>query len=130
MDDGLFCAPQGLEGPPDQVFPGLSENFDGDVGRNVPVFDEFPDKTEFGFRGRGKGDFDFLETYGAKCLEHAHFLFAVHGFEQRLIAVAQVGAHPYRWLVDDPVWPLAIGEADGGEGVVFADVVLRHVGFS
>jgi hypothetical protein len=49
----------------------------------------------------GKGDLDFLEADGAEHLEHAHLLFGIHRLEKRLVAVAEIGAHPDRRLFDD-----------------------------
>jgi hypothetical protein len=56
-------------------------------------------KVELGLRGRREGDLDLLEADVAERLEHAHLLLGVHRLEERLVAVAQIGAHPDRRLV-------------------------------
>ena len=126
MDDGLPGATDRLEGAADEVFAGLGENLDGHVVGNVFFFDELAHEAELGFRGGREGDLDFLEAGGAERLEHAHLLLAVHRLEQRLVAVAQVGAHPDRRPVDHAVRPVAVDEPDRGKSTVFGGGVLLH----
>jgi hypothetical protein len=52
-------------------------------------------------------------------LEETQLLFGAHRLDQRLVAVAQVGAHPDRRLGDGLGRPLAVGQVDGGERTVF-----------
>ncbi|MPN09407.1 hypothetical protein SDC9_156697 [bioreactor metagenome] len=130
MNDRLPGPLQGLEGAADEVFAGLGEDFDGDVVRNVLFLDQATDETELGFRCRRESDFDFLETDGAERLEHLHLPLGVHRLEEGLVAVAQIGAHPDRRLVDDTVRPLAVAEADWREGLVLGGAGLRHLGGS
>ena len=126
VHDGLLRALERLEGAADEVFAGLGEDFDGYVARNVAALDETAHESEFGFRRRGESHLDFLEADVAEHLEHAHLLVSIHRLEKRLVAVAKVGAHPYRRLVDHPVRPLAVGELDRWEGGVFGGGVVHH----
>jgi hypothetical protein len=57
-------------------------------------------------------------------------LFGVHRLEKRLVAVAQVGAHPDRRLVDDAVRPVAVDEFYRGKSVVLGGGRLQHDGGS
>ena len=126
VNDGALDTLERLEGAANEVFARLGEHLDGDVIGDVIAFDQATYKIELGLRGGRKGHFDFLEADGAKCLEHPHFLLAVHRFEERLVAVAKIGAHPDRRGVDDTAGPLAIGELNLRKGVVFGDGLLRH----
>ena len=58
------------------------------------LLDDFAHEIEIGLRGGGKSDFDFLEAYFHQHVEHAALAGAVHGFDQRLVAVAQIDAAP------------------------------------
>ena len=108
---------EAIEGAADE-FSRAVRNLDGDVVRNVAAIDQAAHEIELGLRGGGEGDFNFLEADGAKCLEHAHLLLAVHRLEQRLVAVAEIGTHPDRRPGDGAVRPLAVDELDRWEGVV------------
>ncbi len=126
VDDGLPRAPDRFHRAPDEMFARLGEHLDADVVGDVAAFDEAAHEVEFGLRGRREGDLDFLEADGAERPEHAHLLLAVHRLEQRLIAVAQIGAHPDRRLGDDAVRPVAVDESDRGKRAVFAVGVVQH----
>jgi len=56
-------------------------------------------------------------------LKHAHLAFEVHRLEQRLVAVAQVGAHPDRRAGDGAARPLAIFKLDRRKPYIWWKVV-------
>ena len=126
VDDGLLRALQGLEGAANEMLAGLGEDFDRDVVGNVAAFDEVAHEAEFRFGSRGEGDLDFLEADGAEHPEHTHLLLGVHRLEKRLVAVAEVGAHPDRRLRDGAVGPVAVDEVDRGKSVVLGGGILHH----
>jgi len=126
MDDGPLGALERLEGAGDQVLAGLGQHLDGDVIGNVLAFDQFADEVEIGLRGRGKAHLDFLDAHRDQGLEETHLLRRIHRLDQRLVAVAQVGAEPDRRLGDGFRRPGAIGKIDGRKSAIFFRWVLEH----
>ena len=127
VHDGFLGPLERLEGAADEVFAGLGEHLNAHVVGNVAALDEAAHETELGFRGRREGDLDFLEADGAEHLEHLHLLVGVHRLEKGLVAVAEIGAHPYRWRRDGAARPLAVGELDRRKGGVFGVRGGNHV---
>jgi S1-C subfamily serine protease len=119
VDDGALGADAGFHGAADQLIARLGQHDDGDVVRNAVFLDQHAHEVEVGLRGRREADFDFLDADLHQLLEEAQLLLRAHRLDQRLVAVAQVGAHPDRRLGDGAVRPLAVGQLDGGEGTVF-----------
>ena len=112
------------------MFARLGQHLDGDILGNVIAFDEAAHEIEIGLRGGGEGHLDFLEADVAQRAEHAQLALGIHRFEQRLVAVTQIGAHPDRWLRQRPIRPLPIGERDRGKRAVLATGVFQHGGDS
>ncbi len=126
VDDGLLRPAQGFEGAGDQVFAGLGQHLDGDVVRDVVAFDQLADEVEVGIGSRREGHFDLLQADLHQGLEEPHLLRRVHRFDQRLVAVAQVGTAPDRHLGDGLRRPGAVGQIDGREWAVFLRRVFQH----
>jgi hypothetical protein len=70
-----------------------------------------------------EADFDFLQAGLQQQFEEAQLALGVHRFDQGLVAIAQVGAHPDRRRVDDLAGPGAVGQVDGGKGGIGGGVV-------
>ena len=119
MDDGLLGALERLEGASDEVFAGLSQHLDSDVIRNVSTLYQLANEIEIGLRCGGKAHFNFLQADLNQRLEEAHLLARVHRLDQRLVAVAQVGAQPDRRLGNGLRWPGTVRQVDHRKGAVF-----------
>ena len=96
-----------LEAALDQFGARLGQHLDGDVLGHEILLDELADKGEIGLRGGRKADLDFLEAELDQQVEHAALAVGPHRLDQRLVAVAQIDAAPYRRMVDDPRRPAA-----------------------
>jgi hypothetical protein len=130
VNDGARCALQRLEGACDEVVARLRQHLDRHVVGNAVFLDQLAHEVEFDLRRGGKADFDFLEADGHQRLEHAHLAGDVHGLDQRLVAITQVGRQPDRGLGQHGIGPGAVLEADRGECAVFGLRLLEHVDFS
>jgi hypothetical protein len=126
VDDGLLGALERFEGAVNEVLAGLGEHFDGHVIGNVAAFDQAAHEAELSFGGRGKGDLDLFEADIAERLEHAHFLFSIHRLKKRLIAVAEIGAHPDRRLRDAAARPVAVDKVYRGKSMVLGGGIAHH----
>jgi len=113
VDDGFGCAAQGFKRAADQIFSGLGDDFDRDVRRNMPFINQLPDKIKVSLRCSREGHFDFFETHRHQGLEQLQLRGLVHGLEQGLVAVPQVGAHPDGWRLNGFTWPGAVGDGNG-----------------
>ena len=67
-----------------------------------------------------------LRPTRAQRLEQPLLRFAAHGLEQRLVAVAQVGAAPHGHRRQLARRPLPVGQVDGREGAVFLRWIFQH----
>src|SRR3546814_15757305 len=94
VDDRTRHALERCERSLDQIPSGLGQALDLHVVGDAGVLDQMADEVEFGLRGRGKADLDLLETDLEQHFEEALLLFAVHGVDERLVAVAQIGRQP------------------------------------
>ena len=94
VDDSAASAAQRFKGAFDQVGPRLGQHLDGDVVGNAFFLDELAHEVEVRVRGRWESNFDFLQAHGDQLFEEAQFARGVHRFDQGLVAVAHVGAHP------------------------------------
>ena len=111
-----------IEGAGDQVLARLHEHFDRHVVGNPLVVDQLADEIEVGLRRRRKTDFDLLEPDRDQHLEELELLLDAHRLDQRLVAVAKVGAHPDGRALDGARRPFAAIEADGRtDGTCLAD---------
>ncbi|MOA20528.1 hypothetical protein D3C78_1409780 [compost metagenome] len=128
VDDGLLGARGGFHGAADQVFTRLRQHDDGDVIGDALFVDELAHEIEVGLRGRRETHFNFLEADLHQLFEEAELALDAHRFDQCLVAVAQVGAHPDRRLGDAAAGPGALGEVagKGREGDVFGGGVGKH----
>lgn len=52
-------------------------------------------------------------------MEVRPLLVAVHGVDKGLVAIAEISGQPAGRLLEGLVGPLAVGEVDGLEGLVF-----------
>ena len=126
VHDGLFGAAQGFEGACDQVFTALGQHLDGGVLGDVVVFDQGAYKVEVGLRSGRERGFDFLHADGDQGLPETQFFHRVHRFDQRLVAIAQVGAAPDRRAGDGFRRPGAVRNIDGRERAVLRRRVFEH----
>ena len=130
VHDGARRALQRFEGACDEVVACLRQHLDRHVFGNAVFLDEFAHEVEFDLRCRRKAHFDFLEADGHEGFEHAHLARDVHGLDQRLVAITQVGRQPDGRLGQHGIGPGTVLEADRGECAVFALRLLEHVDFS
>ncbi len=126
MNDGAARAFQRLIGAGNQFRTGLGQHLNGDIVRHQVLLDDFAHEIEIGLRSCGKSDFDFLEAYLHQHVEHAAFAGAIHGFDQRLISVAQVDAAPGRRRTNDTAGPGSVGKIDGGKRTVLGRRITQH----
>jgi hypothetical protein len=90
----LFGADAGFHGAADQLFARLGQHDDGDVVGDAVFFDQHAHEVEVGLRGGREADLDFLHADLHQLFEETQLLLRAHRLDQRLVAVAQVGAHP------------------------------------
>ena len=91
MQDRLLGALQGFESAGDQMIARLGQDLDRDVVGDPVFLDQFAHEVEIGLRGAGEPDLDLLEPHFDQGLEHPHFAFRAHRFDQGLVAVPQIG---------------------------------------
>src|SRR6188768_2573722 len=89
-------APRKLSIVANQFLARLRDHHDRDVVGNQLLLDEIAHRLEIRIRRRRKAHFDFLEAHADQRLEQALLGLAAHGLEERLVAVAKVGAAPHR----------------------------------
>ena len=109
-----------------EVLTQLGDDHGCDVMRNQLGIDEVTHDVEVGLRSGGKANFDFLEADGDQLLEQPQLALAVHGLEQRLIAVAQIGRQPHGRLHQCTARPLAVGQVHNGKCAVFGRRISQH----
>ena len=126
MHDDPPRAAHGFHGAADEVLAGLAQDLDGHVVGDLAVLDELADEVEIGLGGGREGDLDLLEADRHELAEHLQLAGGVHGFEEGLVAVAEIGAHPDGRMGDLAAGPLAVGEGDRGKGGVLGVRVLQH----
>ena len=95
-----------------------------DVIGNAVFLDQPAVELEFGIRGRGKADLDFLEPAFHQRVEQLEFLRDVHRHGQRLVAIAQIDAAPARRCVSVRLGHWRSGRSTGGKGRYFLDGFL------
>ena len=112
VHDGPLRALQRFIGAADQRFARLREHLHGHVVGDAALLDQATDEIEVGL-GRGwKADLDLLVAHLHQQFEHPKLAFAVHGLDERLVAVAQIDAAPHRGRRDRLRRPGAIGNVD------------------
>ena len=122
MHDGVLGAADRLEGALDQFFARLGQHLDGDAVGDLVAVDQFTAEIEFGLRGGGETDFDFLEAHADQQVEHAALAIGPHGLDQRLVAVAQIDAAPDRRFDDRAARPASVGQLHRRGGSVFLGI--------
>ena len=96
MDDRPARARDRLERPLDQLRPRLREHGDRDPVGDELLLDEHAHEVEVGPRGGGEADLDLREAELEQQREEPALAVRVHGVDERLVAVAQVGRAPDR----------------------------------
>ena len=127
MDDRLFGPLQALEGALDQLPAGLGQHHDRDVVGNQVFLDQLAEEVEVGLRSRREADLDLLEADAEQEVEEPLLAGAVHGIDQRLVAVAKVDGAPDRRLADGLGRPGSIRQLDRRIGPVFVDRHRAHL---
>ena len=92
----LLRADAGLHGALDQFRPGLCQRDDLDIIGDAVFIDERAHEIKIGLRGGRKSDLDFLEADLDQHFKEAQLARHAHRFDQRLVAITQIGAHPDR----------------------------------
>ena len=88
-------AAQAVEGATNQFLAGLVSTWIATSSGTRPPSIRSRTKSK-SVREAGKRDFDLFETHADQQLEEAELAFAVHRFDQRLVAVAQIRTAPDR----------------------------------
>ena len=132
VDDGAASTAQRFKGAFDQIGPRLGQHLDGDVVGNAFFLDELAHEVEVRVRGRWESNFDFLQAHGDQLFEEAQFARGVHRFDQGLVAVAHVGAHPdgRRIQAARRPGPFGIVAGERVDGAVFVLGLFEHHGVS
>ena len=126
MHDGVFCALNAFKGAADQILAALHEDLDGHVIGDQVVIDQVSAEIKVGLARGRKADLDFFETHFDQRVPHADFAVGAHGFDQGLVAIAQIHAAPDRWLGYNFSGPFAVWQMDGRKSAVFAGRVYHH----
>ena len=127
VDDHPFGTHQRLDGPLDQIFPGLDQHLDGHVFRNPIFLDEPPIEGELGVRCRWESDLDLLEAAVHQRLEELELLGHIHGHRQRLIAVAKVDTAPDGRRAQRARRPLTVAQVHRRSGAILRGWILQHI---
>ncbi len=96
VNDHVLRALDRLERLFDNMFPCLGQYLNRHVVGNQIFFDERSDKLVLRIACGGKPDFDFFKTDFNKQFEKIEFCGFIHGFDKRLVSVAQINAAPNR----------------------------------
>ena len=123
VNGGLLRADEGFDGAFDEIFASLGEHGDADVIGDRVLFDDLADEVEVDLAGSRETDLDLLEAELDEQVEHLSFAVRCHRVDERLVAVAQVGAQPPRRFADDLVRPGAIAH-------IQCDAVLERLVFA
>ena len=129
MQDGLLGALQALHRPLDQVLAAGRQDLQPDVvGDHARGVDELLCEVEVGVSRCREGDFDLFVAELGEHFEVGPLLVAVHGVDEGLVAIAEISGQPAGRLLDGFVGPLAVGEVDGLEGLVFGGGIREPCG--
>ena len=126
MEDDVFGARHGLEGPLDQVGPGLDQHLDGHVVGDVTALDEGAEELELRLGSGGKAHLDLLHADVYQGVEEFQLFFHVHGVDEGLIAVPQVHGAPDGRSGNLLVGPGPALHLDGNEGDVLFSGIFEH----
>ena len=133
MHDGVLRTLQAFVGALNQFGATLHQHLNCHVIGNEVFFNDLANEVEVGLACGREAHFNFLEAHVDQCLEHAHLALGVHGFDESLIAVAQVDTAPQRCFLNHSVWPCAVFEHEWNERLVLIEghllrchVLWRH----
>src|SRR5690606_7593010 len=104
----------------------LGDDLDADVLGDASPLDKLADEVEVRLRGRRKCHLDLLEAERDQEVEEARLALGVHGFDQGLVAVAQVGGTPARGLRQGTGRPLTVRQGYSWKGTVFVLRSFQH----
>jgi hypothetical protein len=90
------------------------------------IVDQVSAEIKISLASGGKANFDFFETHLNKGIPHANFAVGAHGFNERLIAIAQIHTAPNGRGGDLGRGPFAARQIDGREGAVFLSGIDHH----
>src|SRR5437588_105392 len=121
MDDRRARARDRLERPLDQLWARLREHRDRDAVGDELLIEERAHEVEVGLRRGGEADLDLRKAELEQQREEPALAVRVHGIDERLVAVAQVGRAPDRRGCEDDVRPRSIGKIDGRVRRVFVE---------
>ena len=100
MDYRALRAFEGLERLADEVFAALREHLQRHAVRNEVFVHELSQKGVLGVARRRKANLYFPEPDFQELFVQAEFFVHSHGYRERLVAVAQIDAAPYRRALD------------------------------
>ena len=126
VDDRLLRAGQAGETGADQILAALGEYLDEYIVGNAVRLHEAGDEIEFGRARAGETDLDLAHPDFDQQVEEPVLLMRVHRIDDRLVAVAQIGAEPARRRSDGTRRPLAVGEGNLRKGRIFAARITEH----
>jgi len=99
----------GIECSSDQLGARLRQHLDGDILGHEIALDQLTHEIEIRLRSGGKANFDLLEAELDQKIEHTALALGTHGFDECLVAVAQIDATPDRCPLDRTRRPSATG---------------------
>ena len=127
MDDGAFGAFERFETAFDQIFARLRQDLNDDIVGDQVFVNQLTDKIKFGLRGRRKANLDLLQADFEQHVEKHQLLIDIHGVNQRLIAVTQIGRQPAWRGFDLFRRPGAIRHVDAKvKATIFLSGVSQH----
>ena len=126
MYDGMFGTSDAFKGASNQIFAALHENLDGYVARDQIIFDQVAAEIKISLAGGRKTDLNFLKTHFDERIPHADFAVGAHGFDEALVAIAQIDAAPDGGRGDLSGRPFAVGQVNWREGAVFLGGIDHH----
>src|SRR6266446_1012798 len=96
----------------DQLLTALCEHLDGHILGDEILADQQAHEVIVGLTGRGKTNFDLLESYLHEDFKHAPLALDVHRVDERLVAITQVHRAPQRGLLNAAIGPGAVVQHD------------------
>ena len=128
MDDGVFGTFDAFKSAADEILAALHQNLDGHIWRNAVVVNQVTAEIKISLAGRWETDLNFLEAHFHQAVPHAHFALMAHGFDEALVAIAQIHAAPDGRLSDLGRRPFTVRQIDWHEGLVFMFRIDHHDG--
>jgi hypothetical protein len=126
MHDRAPRADETLDAALDERLARLREHHQRDVVRHELLIDERTNGVVVRLRSGRKAHFDFPKAYVHEHFEEPLLSLAAHGLEQRLVAIAQIGAAPDGRGGDLARGPLPVGQVNGRERTVFLRRIAQH----